>query len=152
MIELESIVDQLVKIYYNEEWWQSKKLSQEEARRYHTTLLAKGRILYYENLGQLYGYVESWRINFHQLGELVCHRPFSAVVEDVSTGNICWLANVWINKKYRESDVIGALKLSFFRLNYYCEYFVGERHKPNRVQTFHVLKRQEFYDKYIGGK
>lgn len=135
------VVDELVRIYLNEENWHEKKLSYLEAYRYHLHLLKTGNIIYFEEMNEILGYCEFWKINFEQFGRLVCHAPFSAFLEDVQTGNICWVANVWIRKDVRRSDVFDFLKKQFYFLNRDCEYFGGHALRK-KTQPIKVFKKQ----------
>jgi hypothetical protein len=143
---VENIIEQLNKIYYNEEYWHTSKLSEEEATKYHSKLLDKGNILLCQELGVVLGYVEVWRINFEQFGRLICKEKFSAYLEDVSKGNIAYVANVWVDPKFRNSSVIKTLKLLFFKHNYMCEYFVGEALRKS-TQPIKVFKKDSLSSK-----
>lgn len=145
-----NIVKKLTDIYLSsEEFWHEEKLSEEESKKYFTTLLGKGRIITICHYDTLIGYVESWRINFEQFGRLVCHASFSAFLEDVETGPICYVANVWVKKEHRRGDTIKLLKNLFFTANYTAEYFVGEALRK-KTQPVKVFTRQELYFKYFG--
>lgn len=142
-----NVVNELVKVYFEHEWWQKEKLSEEEATDYHDCLLQKGRIVPLLLGSELVGYVESWRINFEQFGRLLCHEPFSAMWEDVQTGKICYLANIWIRKDHRNSWAIKMLRSKFFMQNFACDYFVGEALRK-KTQPVKVFKRQEAFSKW----
>lgn len=138
-----NLVDQLVEIYYAEEWWQKDKLTHQAAYYYHDTLLnKKNRIVPFLCNDVVLGYVESWRINFEQFGRLVCHAPFNAPEEDVETGNIAYVANVWVRKQERRGEVIRFLKDEFVKQNFMCEYFCGEaiRKKTGLIKVFNRSK------------
>lgn len=144
-----SLVDQLVQIYQTEENWHEKKLSEADSAIYFESLLKKGRILYScDTDNYLQGYVESWRISFHNFGRIICGEPFSAVGEDVETGNVCYLANIFIRKPFRKAQAILVLKHLFFRQNFMCTHFVGEARRK-KCAPVKVFTRQEFYKKYI---
>ena len=95
------MINDLVRIYHEEEPWHQTKLSQEEAEKYFKVLLEKGRIITYTHEESVVGYVETWRINYEQLGRIICKAFFSAYTEDVETGNICYVANIWVHKDFR---------------------------------------------------
>jgi len=136
-----NLIEQLVRVYYEEEPWHRTRMSWEEAVNYHTKLVEDGSILCYTELGVLLGYVEVWRINFEQFGRLICKCPFSAYLEDVKSGNIAYVANVWVDKKFRRTAVIKMLKLMFFKYTKDCEYFVGEALRK-KTQPVKVFKRE----------
>ena len=133
-----SIVSQLVDIYFNEEWWHTTKMPPEQAFNYHQTMLDKGIIQICEQAGIVLGYIEVWKINFEQFGKLICHAPFKAIDEDVISGNIAYLANTFIKKEYRKSYVKKVLKLKFFSYTHNCQYYVGNalRKSTQPVKVF----------------
>lgn len=148
MTSLDSIVEQLVDIYYREEWWQSHSMTREQAIRYHRKMIETGNLVYYEEDGKVLGYYEAWKLNYEQFGRIICHERFTADGEDVQSGNICYLANVWIDKNYRNSGVFKVLMHIFYRQNYHCEYYVGEalrkKHSPVKVFKRADLKSRLF--------
>lgn len=132
------IIEELIRIYETEEQWHKTKLSREEARKYFQTVLKKGRILWYMDRGNLVAYVESWRVNYEQLGRIICKAPFSAYLEDVETGAIAYLANTWIHKDYRRTNVYRLMRDIFMEQNRDCEYYVGDarRKRTGLIKVF----------------
>jgi hypothetical protein len=144
-----SLVDQLVKIYYEEEWWHKEKLDGPNAILYHQTLLDKQRILYLADpFGELIGYVESWRLDYGQLGRIICGLPFAATEEDVNTGDIAYVANAWIRRAERHGIVYKQLRSMFFKQNFQAKFFVGEARRKKSA-PFKVFTRQEAFSKWI---
>ncbi len=140
------MIDQLVKSYFQNETWIKNKLTPEEAWKYHEKLYSQGNIIVYQELGVMLGYVEFWRINYEQFGRIICQEPFSAYIENVKDGNIAYVANVWIEPKFRNTTIIKTLKLLFFKRNFDADYFVGEaiRKHTNLVKVF---KKEELTSK-----
>lgn len=143
-----SIVEQLVKVYFEEEWWHKTRMTNEEAYEYHTKMLEKGRIIPLQYGDLLIGYVESWRVTFEQFGKIVCGVNFSAFHENVETGNVCYLANAWIRKEYRHGDTYKHLKQLFFEQNFACEYFCGEARRKS-CAPLKVFTRKAFIAKHM---
>lgn len=144
-----SLTDQLVRIYLDEEGWHKSKLSEDESKKYFDRLIEKKRIFTIQtDDGTLIGYFESWRVNFEQFGRIVCSDQFSAYSEDVETGNICYLANVWIKKEFRDGNTYKLMKAKFIEQNYSCEYFVGEARRKS-CAPLKVFKRKDFLAKYM---
>lgn len=143
-----NLVEELVRIYYEEETWHQTRLSKEEAFKYHEYVLSKGRIIPVVQRGQLLAYVESWRVNFTNLGRILCHAPFFPLEEDIETGNICYGANIWIKRECRGTAIDSIVRNYFFQQNYMCDYFVWESSRK-KAQVLKVFKKQEFYDKYF---
>ena len=146
-----TIVEQLNEVYWKEEWWQPHNETPAGITNYHQWMLDRGNIICYVEDGKLLGYCEFWRINFTQFGRLVCHTHFSAPFEDTLNGNICYVANAWIDKKYRMGKVYKDLRDRFFKLNCHCDFFVGEALRK-KTQPIKVFTRKDFYDKYTKEK
>lgn len=142
------LIDQLIKFYYEAEWWHETRLSEPEIKEYYRVLIGKGRLVTVMDENNLLGYCESWRINYDKFGKLLCHVPINIAEEDISTGNIAYVFSVYVDKPYRNTKVITSLKHRFFALNYDCDYFVGEALRKKH-QPVKVFKRQDFYDRYI---
>ena len=104
------IVEQIADVYSSGgEWTHDKLLPFSRAIRYFSTMIKKGNILTYAEGGKLLGYGEFWRINFEQLGRLVCHASFIATEENTTSGNIAYLAGVWIDPQHRHKNVLKIL-------------------------------------------
>lgn len=147
---MESILDQLVYFYYHHDLFQPEpRLPEYEIRNTWQNILNKERVLYTLNEeGKILGYVESWRINYAQLGWILCNNPFDVALHDIVSGNICYVANTTILPEYRFTHVVRDLKTRFFEQNKECEFFVGEARRKKH-QPFKVFRRHEFFDKYI---
>jgi len=135
-----TIIDQLIKVYLEEENWHTKKLDEPTARVYFQRMLDKGNIIYYEFDGELLGYVEFWNITYKQLGRLICHEIFCADSEPTQEGCICYVANTWIHPLFRDGFVYKTLKEKFFRKNRDKKYFIGTalRKKTQPIKVFRM--------------
>lgn len=131
-----TVLDQLVKIYYEYEWWHRTKMPLKEAYKYHRNLLEKGNILYYEENNEILGYCEVWKVTSEQLGRISYGFSFSAYFENVKDGDIAYLANLWINPKVRHTHTIKILKLLFFKYVEGCRYITGEEKNHNKFRIF----------------
>lgn len=138
-----STIDQLIKIYFTEEPWHENKLSYEESAKYFSKLIEKSRLVIQEVNDEIVGYGESWRLSYEQLGRIICKAGFSAYVENVETGPVCYLANTWIKEEYRDRDVLKQLRYKFLEQNKSCEYYVGDarRKKTGLIKVFTNKKR-----------
>lgn len=143
-----TLVGELLRVYYEEETWHKNKLSKEEAIKYHNRLIEKDAIIYRFCEGRLLGYLEVWRLDFAKFGRLICEGTLSAYLEDIEHGNIAYLANIWIDKKFRNSNMIRDFRTEFFVKYADCDYFVGES-RTKKSAPIKVFKRQEYYDKYL---
>jgi len=141
---MKDIIKILGDVYYSGEWWSENKLSREDLDKYHEKLLNDGNIIYLSFGNEFVGYIEFWRINYKQLGQIVCDKSWSAYCEDITSGNICYVNNIWICEKYRrDKEIDKSMKDMFFKANSNCEYFIWERMKK-KSQTFKVFNRKEF--------
>jgi hypothetical protein len=137
--EYKTVADQLSDIYFNKEnWYLSEKLSKQEAYSYHENLYYKGNIEVYKVDDIVIGYVEFWKITFEQLGRIICHAPFSAYLENVTDGNVAYVANTYIEPAYRKSNVYYTLRNQFFKQCRHCDYFVGDarRKKTGLIKVY----------------
>ncbi len=142
MLNQTDIVDQLESFYYRYDTFQNHRLSSEQVRDTILCLLYKGRIIYFEEHGQIVGYVETWRITFEQFGRKLCHEPFHVGEEDIETGPILYVANVTILSSHRRTYVYKILRHRLVKQNLDAEYFVGHalRKKTQPVKVFKVSK------------
>ena len=128
------------------ETWHKKKLDEANATDYFTVLLERGNIITISQDNLLLGYVEFWRLNYGQFGRIVCCEEFSAIQEDVQTGNIAYVANTFIRKEYRKGEVYKMLRDRFFEANKACDYFVGEARRK-KVGLIKVFKRDKILER-----
>lgn len=149
MIDKENILDQLVDIYlHHEEWQGGNKVSAERARKCYEIAYDKGCIvLCLDSLEQVMGYGEFKKINYEQMGRIICEAPFDIEHEDITSGNIGWISGVYIKPEFRDGIVLDVLRTEFFKRTFRCEYFIGEARRK-KSQPLKVFSRQAFYDKY----
>jgi hypothetical protein len=141
-ISNEQLVEQLVRIYYDHEWWHGEKMSRDQAIRYHETLLDKDRLICLFNGDELIAYAECWRITFEQFGRLVCHVPVGICEEDIETGYLSYVNNVWVKPEYRHTNTLKKLKYLYFKENGDCDYHVGEAIRK-KCQPIKVFNRED---------
>lgn len=126
------------------------KVSRQEVEDIILALLVKKRLFWHEEDGKIVGYCESWRLNYEQLGRLLCGVHFSPIHEDINSGNIAYVANVVIHPNYRKTSVLKILKSKFVELNNMCEHFVGHAIRKKH-QPFKAFKRHEIQGVIING-
>lgn len=144
------IVESLTDTYLNKENWHKNKLSKEQSDEYHERLLVQGNILTYIKDGELVGYLEFWRINTEQLGRIVCGIPVYTDEEDILSGNISFINNMWINPDNRHSNVFEVLACMFLSRNKDSEYFVAMR-RLKHSHPIQVYRRDELIKLYTRG-
>jgi len=141
---MKNTVEQLVDIYFRDEWWHSFKMPYPEAINYHYQMLMQGNIKTIEDLGIVLGYYEVWLINKEQLNRIILHKPFDARKEDVSSGDIAYLSNLWIDKSFRKGRVFRELYAKFFEQVNKCQMVVGEEQpRKGRLRVFKNTKTEQ---------
>lgn len=147
---MKNIIKQLTEVYLSPaEYWHTRKLSSDESDRYHQIMIERGNIIWSEDKeGFLLGYCEFFRINFEQLGRLICHAPFYNLDENTTDGNICLVHNGWIRPEYRFSFVIEDIKKEFFEKNKHCDYFV-ESALRKKTQPIKVFKKEDLHNRIL---
>jgi hypothetical protein len=85
------ITEQLVDIYFKEEWWSEHKMPYEDAYAYHSRRVQNGTIYAFVEEGEVLGYFERYFIH-----------------------NVCFLHNVWVRKDERHGRVFRSLYKHFF--------------------------------------
>lgn len=133
-----SIISQLNEIYYREYYWAPDKLDEETITRYNEKILNDGLLITVLDGDVLCGYTEFWRLNFEQFGRIVCGHQLSPFDQDLQTGFIAYVANVYIRPEYRRGSVIKDMRNQFFKKNEDCIYFCGHaiRKKTGLIKVF----------------
>ena len=144
------LIDQLTKIYLKKETWHKNKLTEEQSNEYHEKLMINGNILTYIKSGELIGYLEFWRINYEQLGRLICGQPILTDVEDLLSGNIAYINNMFIDSNHRNGDAFEFLASMFLSRNKDAELFVTFRPLKHN-KPIQVYRREELIKLYTKG-
>lgn len=143
-------IEQMTEVYLKEEYWHKNKLTKAQADQYHERLLIQGNILTYIKGDQLLGYVEFWRLDFDQLGRLVCKDSIITDVEDILNGPIAYVNNMWISKGERHGEAFEILGSMFLSKNSDAEYFVAFR-QVKKNQPIKVYSRRDIMKLYTKG-
>lgn len=136
-----SVVEQLLDIY-SLETWHDTRMPYLDALAYHDILLENGAITVAMENTMVLGYIEVWKINFEQLGRIMCGENFSAIHEDIYNGNIAFLANMWIRPEFRLGWVIKYLRLKFFGKYGDCRFYTGKTTKRSTA-PFQVFRKDK---------
>lgn len=132
------IVDQLVSIYKEKLPPNPIMLNYLEAKEYFERLLMQGNIITYVIDGELYGFIEFWRVDFSQFGRLCCNWTLTHD-EDLLTGNIALITRMWIDPEKRNDEAFQILSAMFLSRNKDAEHFATfqrhKNHKPLQVYT-----------------
>ena len=133
------MIQDLMRIYYEEEKYHKTKLSRKEAERYFKALLEKGRLLITRYEGSVVAYAEVFRINKNQLQRIIMGQSFFPCTEDINNGDICYINALWVDPEHRNGLVSKELKRRVFFQNRDCKMFCGHRNKKTR--EFKVYRR-----------
>lgn len=148
-----NIIERVVEFYYKYDAFQDSYLEPDQAMFLYTLMFNRGRLHICEANGELLGYGESWRISYEQFGRILCGHNLYADLEqeDITNGNLAYLANVTIHPNVRGTAVIRYLRNDFFTKNKDAEYFCGwakrKKHQPVKVFT-----RQQAFNKWAKSK
>ena len=104
-----TIAEKISYIYLEQEHWHKNKLGPVEAVEYHDKYIRSGNIIYIEVYGVVLGYVEVWRINSYQLDRILTKVEFFNYEEDLLSGNIIYIANLFVHPKFRDGTVLKEL-------------------------------------------
>ena len=141
---MDTLIEQLIRVYYEDEQWHKDKMTYEEIKKYYETLFTKERIITYVEKDELLGYLESWRLNAHQLIKVLSHQRFPIAEENINQGPLCYLASLWVKKDRRQGYVIKKLRRLFYKYNRDADYFCGEEfNHGNRFRMRRNLKSKE---------
>lgn len=135
------MIQDLMRIYYEEEQYHKTKLSRKESEKYFDAVLKKGRILVTKYQGSIVAYIESFRITKNQLQRIIMGEHFFPATEDINNGNICFIQGLWIHPSFRNTIVGIQLKMRLFYQNKDCLFFCGY-HNKNGVRKFKVYRRR----------
>lgn len=142
-----NLIEQLLDFYHKYDWKDSE-IPDEKLKVTLDNLLMKKRYIFCHNSdGNLVGYTETWRINYEQLGRIICKLPFDVGIEDIESGNIAYIANITIHPEWRNGDVLHSMKVKFMQDYFDCDYFIGVRRK-GKYEPLIVMNRKE-YKTYI---
>jgi len=137
------IINQLVTIYNTLD--SDRALTDLEAKRYYSQMLAHGRLHLYTDRGYVIGLIESWRLDYEQLGRVICWHEFNALEEDVTVGPVAYISDIWVRPESRGTGKTKILIEMFKQANSDAEYYVS--HRAN-----HKVKYYRVYDKCTGYK
>jgi hypothetical protein len=132
-------IDRLNEIYYTQEPWHREWETPCGITNYHQSMIDSGNIITCLNGDDLVGYVEFWLVDWKQLKRIIKNKEFIAPFEDLNSGRICYIANLWIDKTARQGEVFKRLKKRFNQYTLNCKYFCG--HETREDNKFKIYKR-----------
>jgi hypothetical protein len=138
-----SIATQLVDIYYSEEPWIKNRMHPDVALEYHLSQIQRGAIKVAEEMGIVLGYVQVFKITQEQVNRLLQHLPFNESTENITSGDIAFIHNLYIDKNFRgrTRETFKKLRKMFLEYVKDCTSVVGVEQKyRERIKLFN-LKR-----------
>ncbi len=140
------IIEELTNIYENKMPKVAIQLPHEEALQYFERLLMQGNIITYIVGGELKGFLEFWRIDYSQMGRLLCGITL-AHDEDLLNGNVALISRMWIDPEDRNGEAFLMLASMFLSRNKDASHFAAfqehKKHKP-----FQVYQREDILKHY----
>lgn len=147
MVEAIPVLEQLYRIYVEGETYIPTRISKAEFFNYTDKLIRQGNIFFILDGERVVGYTEVWKINFDQFGRLLCGQDVSAEVEDVMTGKLGYVANIWVEPEYREGfgtmrGVVKAMRKMYYEFTKDVDYHCGQAKRKNAqlVKVFDAKK------------
>ena len=143
MIAVRSIAEQLVETYYSEEPWHHVRMHPDVAMEYHLSQLERGAIKVVTEMDVVLGYIQVFKITQEQVNRLLQHLPFNESTENITSGDIAFIHNLYIDKNFRgrTRETFKKLREIFFEYVKGCTSVVGVEQKyRERIKLFN-LKR-----------
>lgn len=138
---MDDILKQLYDIYLNFEWWDTPKKPRYNIDFYHKTMIDKGNLFYEVVDGKIVGYCLALKLNYEQLGRMICKENINHMKEDLLSGNVAYVFGLWVDQENKESDTMLKLKKKYFEFTKDCDYFVGEALRK-KCQPLKVFNRK----------
>ena len=130
-----TILKQLIKIY-KELHKDAMALSKEELEIYYTKMLKDNRIEYILENREVVGFMESWRLDYEQLGRVVCWKDFNAMKENIKDGKIVYICDVWVKKTKRDGIIFNILLKNFENSNKDGHSCLSRRHGGKYIRVY----------------
>lgn len=141
------IISKIIAKIYDEITLESPcKIHGQEALDYFERLIMNGNIITYIQDGELLGFLEFWRISYEQWGRICCYISL-AHDEDLLSGNICLIANMWIKPDLRNGETFLHLGRTFLEKNKDATHFAAQQHQKVH-KRFQIYTREEVLKHY----
>ena len=141
------VVQELMRIYYEEEKDFKRHLVPKEAERYFKSLLKKERILtiadsWSSDKRMLEAYCKFWTITPEQVAKAVDeNKDFFPMEEDINTGEVAHIFSLWVRSDLRKSDYVRRIRKMIIDKCPHIKWFTGQELKNNRRFRFHRIRR-----------
>jgi hemolysin-activating ACP:hemolysin acyltransferase len=134
-------IEYLIDTYYNKETWHKTKLPKDTARKYFTKGLENGNIVILKEEEPI-GYLSVWFLDNEQAARVINRKPFHAADENITDGEIVYVANAYIEEEHRGKGNIRKLKEAMKQLHSDREY-VGIIYRDSTNEKFSFYKKGE---------
>lgn len=139
------LLDDFKTFYHQHDLGQSRDLSDQALDLYHERLLNENRVIYELGPnGNLLGYIESWRVTSEQIGRILFDERFDIHKEEISSGPICYVANITIHPDYRRIGILQILKARHLQQNFMCTHFCGNANH-GRAKAFKIFTKKAYW-------
>ena len=149
MVEAIPVLEQLYLIYVEQETWHKTRLTKDQFFNYTDKLIRQGNIFFVLDADRVVGYTEVWKISFGQFGRLICGETVAAGEEDVLSGKLGYVANIWVEKEYRQGfgtmkGVVKEMRKMYYAFTADVDYHCGQAKRKNAqlVKVFDNRKLQ----------
>ena len=144
-----NIIDQLVDIYLNKELWHKTKLTPEIAKEFYEKLYNNGNIIVELDGDKVIGYIEVWSLKYDDAIKVIDDEPFFAMDEDISSGDYCYIASIYIDKEYRKQakkscNMVLTLKKKAEKMNPQCSVVIINEQKRGGRYRFYKRGKNSF--------
>lgn len=134
------ILDQILTDYYSPHYYSVNRVEKRQAVDYFELMLKNNNIVYLTKDDKLTAWMETWYVNEEQMGRIVRYEYFTPEEEDVKSGDIAFIADLFIN-----STVRGNIR-TIFKLKK-----LAEAVKMPRVILLEEFKNQQKFKTFRGG-
>ncbi len=102
MSDLEYLLD----TYYNKEKWHETKLPKDIGRTYFTKGLKDKNVVVLREADDIIGYISVWFLDNEQTARVISGQRFDAVDENITEGEIVFVANAYVENQFRHKGRI----------------------------------------------
>ena len=135
------LLDELIRLHKTETWRDACKMSADDVLAYYREMLESERIIPYIVGDELIGYVEYTRLNYAQLGYIVCQQRVFPELFDPQ-GEIVFIIDLWVKDSKTFGNLINYFKEEILRKSPHVIYMVGQ-HQGKRLKPYSIHKLKE---------
>ena len=138
------LINELMQKHKEEAWRDRYQMTTDETLVFYRSMLESERVIPYIINNELLGYVEFTRINYAQLGYIMCQERFFPELYD-QQGEIIFIVDLWTKPDANVGlNLIRHFKEQIMQRMSHVSYMVGQhqgkRHKPFAI---HKIKQGE---------